>query len=78
MRIPFKELIKEYNQTAPVKLNRDKYALAMVNKGVYQTKASALAMMYYNESGRAKSIDLELYHFTLEFFGKKGSEIIVD
>lgn len=78
MRIPFKTLIKEFNQKNGTKLNRDKMAVEMVNSGVFKTKASALAMMHYNECGKAKSIDYNLYNFTLVKFDKKGSEIIVE
>jgi len=78
MRIPFKTLIKEFNQKNGTKLNRDKMAVEMVTKGVFKSKASALAMMYYNECGKAKSVDYALYTFTLEKFDKKGCEIIVE
>ena len=36
------------------------------------------AMKYYNECGKAKSIDYQLYNFTLVKFDKKGCEIIVE
>jgi hypothetical protein len=78
MRIPFKQLIAEYNQTAPVKLNKNRLADEMVRAGVFKSKNSALAMMWYNESGKNKSIDDELYKFTLAKFNKKGSEILID
>jgi len=78
MRIPFKTLIAEYNQTAPEKLNKNRLADEMVKLEVFKTRESALQMMWYVESGKSTSIDDGLYKFTLAKFNKKGSEILID
>lgn len=78
MRIPFKTLIKEFNIEHPgAKLNKLKLAKEMVEANVFKSLASAKAMMWYNESGKAKSIDYELYKYCLLKFNKKGTDIIV-
>jgi hypothetical protein len=78
MRIPFKELIREFNIEHPkAKLTKVKLAKELVDAGIYDSLNSAKAMLFHNESGKAKGIPYKLYWYCLLKFNKKGTDIIV-
>jgi len=78
MRIPFKELIKEFNTEHPgAKLNKLKLAKEMLEAGLFKSLASAKAMIWHLESGKAKCITYKVYWYCLLKFNKPGTDIIV-
>ena len=77
MRIDFKELIAEWNETHPLdKTNQSKLAREMVANGILKTEHSAQNMIQWHSSGKAKSVDFEMLIFLCSKFQKEINEII--
>jgi hypothetical protein len=72
MKIDFKLLIKESGED----LTQSDLAREMVKAGIFENKHSAINMMQYHQSGKAKGCDWELLKYLAKRFNRKGSEII--
>lgn len=76
MKIDFKKLIAEYNATNNTRLTQSAIAREMVTAGVLRTFRSAVTMMQYHSSGKAKSVDYEMLLFLEQRFGKTFDQIV--
>ena len=75
MRIDINRLISESAQ-AGRKVTKAQLARESVRKGLFKNYHSARTMLFYNSSGHAQSLDVDLINFLCEYFGRKQSEII--
>lgn len=77
MKIDFKKLVTEWNGQNPLrKISQRSIAREMVNAGIFKTTGSAIAMMQYHSSGRAKSVDYEMLMFLERRFGKTFDTLV--
>ena len=77
MKIDFKALVVDWNIQNPLrKITQRSLAEEMVKAGVLGTIESAVNMMQYHSSGKAKSVDYEMLMFLEKRFNKTFDEII--
>jgi hypothetical protein len=72
MKIDFKKLIEESGE----KLTQVRLAREMFSKGIFNSERSAINMIQYHQTGKAKSCDYALLKYLVERFNRKGSEIL--
>lgn len=72
MRIDFTKLIKDSGE----KLTKRKLAEEMFHAGIFKSKKSAINMIQYHQSGKAKSCDYALICYLVKRFNRKGTEIL--
>jgi len=72
MKIDFKQIIKDSGEH----ISQRGLAKEMTEAGIFKTLPSAYSMMYYHQSGKAKSCDYELLKFLVRRFNIKGSDIL--
>lgn len=72
MKIDFKLLIAESGE----KLTQTALAKEMVEQGLFDNTHSAINMMQYHSTGKAKSCDYALLKYLVARFNRKGSEIL--
>ena len=77
MKIDFKNLVIGWNAEHPDnRITQRSLAGEMVSEGVLGTINSAINMMQYHSSGRAKSVDYEMLLFLERRFNKTFDEIV--
>ena len=77
MKIDFKALVVDWNIQNPLrKITQRSLAEEMVKAGVLRTIESAVNMMQYHSSGKAKSVDYEMLMFLEERFDKPFDKIV--
>ena len=72
MKIDFRKIIQESGE----ELTQTALAKEMVEKGLFDNTHSAINMMQYHQSGKAKSCDYVLLLYLMERFNKKASDIL--
>ena len=77
MKISFKKLIQELNEEHPEqRMTQRKLASEMYEQGVMGSWISAVNIMQYHSSGKAKSVDYEMLLFLEKRFNKTFDELV--
>ena len=72
MKIDFKKLIEESGE----KLTQVGLAREMFSEGLFNSEKSAINMIQYHQTGKAKSCDYALLKYLVERFNRKGTDIL--
>lgn len=72
MKIDIETLIKESGEN----MTKSSLAQEMYKFGLFKSRKSAINMLAYHQSGKAKSCDYALLKYLVARFNRKGSEIL--
>lgn len=78
MKISIKSILEAHRARTGEKISMNQLAREMTSAGLFRSFASARGMIYYNISGKAKSLDIEMIEFLKKRFNLTTCEIIED
>ena len=78
MKISIKSILEAHEAKTGEKVSIYQLAKEMTSAGLFRSFESARGMIYYNTSGKAKSLDIEMIEFLKKKFNLTTCEIIED
>jgi len=78
MKISIKSILQTHKARTGETVSQNQLAREMTTEGLFRNFASARGMIYYNTSGRAKSLDIEMIEFLKRRFNLTTCEVIED
>ena len=68
MKISIKSILQAHKTRTGETVSQNQLARKMTAEGLFRNFASARGMIYYNTSGRAKGLDVEMIEFLMKRF----------
>ncbi len=68
MKISIKSILQAHKDRTGETVSQNQLAREMTAEGLFRNFASARGMIYYNTSGRAKGLDVEMIVFLMKRF----------
>lgn len=68
MKISIKSILQTHKTRTGETVSQNQLAREMTAEGLFRNFASARGMIYYNTSGRAKGLDVEMIEFLMKRF----------
>lgn len=78
MKIQIKAILEAHKLRTGENVSLYRLAKEMTDKGLFRSFASARGMIYYNTSGKAKNLDIEMIEFLKRRFNLTTCEVIED
>jgi hypothetical protein len=78
MKISIKAILEAHKLRTGENVSQNQLAREMTAKGLFRSFASARGMIFYNTSGKAKSLDIEMIEFLKRRFNLTTSQVIED
>ena len=78
MKIQIKSILEAHEARTGENVSLNQLAREMTSAGLFRSFASARGMIFYNTSGKAKSLDIGMIEFLKKRFNLTTSEIIED
>jgi len=78
MKISIKSILEAHRARTGERVSLNQIAREMTAEGLFCSFASARGMIYYNTSGKAKSLDIEMIEFLKRRFNLTTSQVIED
>ena len=78
MKIQIKSILEAHRARTGEVVSQSQLAREMTSEGLFCSFASARGMIYYNTSGKAKSLDIEMIEFLKRRFNLTTCEVIED
>ena len=78
MKISIKAILEAHRARTGEVVSQGQLAREMTAEGLFLNFASARGMIYYNTSGKAKSLDIEMIEFLKRRFNLTTSQVIED
>ena len=78
MKISIKSILEAHMTRTGEKVSMNQLAREMTSAGLFRSFASARGMIYYNTSGKAKSLDIEMIEFLKRRFDLTDMNQIIE
>jgi len=78
MKISIKSILEAHRARTGERVSLNQIAREMTAEGLFRNFASARGMIYYNTSGKAKMLDIELIKFLMTRFDIKSMDEIIE
>ena len=78
MKISIKAILEAHKARTGETVSQNQLAREMTAEGLFRNFASARGMIFYNTSGKAKSLGIEMIEFLMTRFNIKSMDEIVE
>ena len=78
MKISIKSILEAHRERTGEKVSMNQLAREMTSEGLFRSFESARGMIYYNTSGKAKSLDIEMIEFLKRRFDLTDMNQIIE
>lgn len=78
MKINIKSILTDYKTRTGKIVSQSQLAREMTEAGIFRNFASARGMIFYNTSGKAKMLDIEIIQFLMKRFDIKSMDQIIE
>ena len=78
MKIQIKSILEAHETRTGERISMNQLAREMTSAGLFRSFESARGMIFYNTSGKAKSLDIEMIEFLKKRFNLTTCDIIED